>query len=145
MKADRITPFHLINFLYIGFAHLTDGKITDSEYAEIQKNSAKWFKVDFTNISLFNQILEETTQWYNGIESENEKYQTLLEIATQLGQLKDLTQDNKKELLSNIRDIAVADGRFGDSEKRMHDVIGKKLGVNIMTSDDQEINRKIGF
>ncbi len=145
MKADRITPFHLINFLYIGFAHLTDGQITDKEYAEIQKSSAKWFKVDYSNISLFNQILEETTQWYNSIESDNEKYQTLLEIATQLGSLKELTKENKKDLLSNLRDIAVADGRFGDNEKRMHDVLGKNLGINIMTSDSQDKGRKIGF
>ncbi len=145
MKADRITPFHLINFLYIGFAHLTNGEITDAEYAEIQKSSAKWFKVDYSNIALFNKILEETTQWYNSIESDNEKYQSLLEIATQLGNLEEMTADNRKELLSNIRDIAVADGRFGENEKRMHDVIGKKLGINIMTSDDQDIGSKIGF
>ncbi len=145
MKADRITPFHLINFLYIGFAHLTDGKITDKEYAEIQKSSAKWFKVDFNNISLFNQILEETTQWYNSIESDNEKYQTLLEIATQIRNIKELSEDNRKEILSNLRDIAVADGHFEENEKRMHDVIGKNLGINIMTSDNQDVGRKIGF
>jgi uncharacterized tellurite resistance protein B-like protein len=145
MNVEKLTPFHLINFLYIGFAHLTDGKITDEEYAEIQKSSAKWFKVDYNNISVFNQILEETTQWYNGIESDNAKYQTLLEVSEQLAQIKELDEESRKELLSNLRDIAVADGRFGENEKRMHDVIGKNLGVNIMTSDNQDISRKIGF
>ncbi|MCT4665843.1 MAG: hypothetical protein N4A45_11480 [Flavobacteriales bacterium] len=142
---QEVSVYHYLFVLYLGYAHLTDRKVTEEEGAEIQKKAAKWFKVDFNNIHVFNKIMMESTNWYNSLKTDEEKYQLLMQVSEGLGKVQDLDLNTRKDILSDLRDIAVTDGRFSDSEKQLHDLIGKNLGINIMTTDDKETNRKLGF
>jgi len=65
-------------------------------------------------------------------------------VAKAINQIEELTLENKKTFLSDIRDIAVVDGRFNETEKHMHDIIARELGINEMTTD-KDIKKKIGF
>jgi len=99
--------------------------------------------VNPSNIVEFNKILHETSDWYNSLEP-SDKLKTVLEVSKSIKEIEGFTLENRKAFLSDIRDIAVSDGRFSSEEKHMHDIIGKELGINIMTTD-KTIKKKLGY
>lgn len=143
MNNNQYTPHHLFCFVYIGFAHLSNNRMTDEIVAEIERKIASWMNVNPSNIVEFNRVLHETYEWYNGLKN-NDKLANVLKVAKSINEIKGFTKENKKTFLSDIRDIAVADGSFSKDEKNMHDMIAKELGINIMTTD-KDIQKKIGF
>lgn len=143
MNANNLTSYHLFCFVYIGFAHLTSENISQETIEEIERKVATWMNVSPSNIVEFNKILHETSDWYNRLKAED-KLETVLTVAKSIKAIEGFTLENRKAFLSDIRDIAVADGRFSSEEKHMHDIIGKELGINIMTSD-KTIQKKIGY
>jgi len=145
MEQKQMTIYHFLFVMYLGYAHLTDKNVTEEEGIEIQRKAARWFKVDHTNIDQFNKIMMESTTWYNSVETDKERFQLLMQVSENLGRVKELDLQTRKDILSDLRDIAVADGRFDEKEKQLHDVIGKNLGINIMTSENKDVGRKVGF
>lgn len=96
-----------------------------------------------SNILEFNKIMDETINWYHSIK-ENERLESVLGIARSINAIKGFTLENKKTFLSDIRDIAVADGRFNSDEKHLHDRIAKELGINMMTIE-KNMRKKLGY
>lgn len=143
MNINQLTPHHLFCFVYIGFAQLSNESISEVVIEEIQRKIATWMNVSPSNIVEFNRVLQETSNWYNSLE-ESERLSTVLEVAKSINTIEGFGIEYRKTFLSDIRDIAVADGRFSDAEKNMHDRIAKELGINVMTID-KDIQRKIGF
>ena len=143
MNTSNQTPYHLFCFVYLGFAQLSNKDFIEKEIEEIQKKIAIWMDVNPSNIIEFKKIMDETINWYQGIR-ESEKLNLVLEIARQINEIKGFTLENKKTFLSDIRDIAVADGRFNSEEKHLHDRIAKELGINVMTID-KDTRKKLGY
>tara|TARA_B100001996_G_C18645181_1_gene587099 strand:+ start:829 stop:1260 length:432 start_codon:yes stop_codon:yes gene_type:complete len=143
MNTSNQTPYHLFCFVYLGFAQLSNKDFIEKEIEEIQKKIAIWMDVNPSNIIEFKKIMDETINWYQGIR-ESEKLNSVLEIARHINDIKSFTLENKKTFLSDIRDIAVADGRFNSEEKHLHDRIAKELGINIMTIE-KNTRKKLGY
>ena len=143
MNISNQTPYHLFCFVYLGFAQISNKDFSKIEIEEIQKKIALWMDVNPSIILEFNRIMDETINWYQSIK-ENKKLESVLEIARHINAIKDFTLENKKTFLSDIRDIAVADGRFNSDEKHLHDRIAKELGINMMTIDKNP-RKKIGY
>ena len=143
MNTNKPTPHHLFCLVYIGFSHLSNDTITEEIIAEIERKIASWMNVNPTNIVEFNKVIQESYDWYNSLKSD-EKLGTVLNVAKSIKEITGFNVENKKTFLSDIRDIAVADGRFSEDEKNMHDMIAKELGINIMTTE-KDIQKKIGF
>ena len=143
MNTSNQTPYHLFCFVYLGFAQLSNKDFIEKEIEEIQKKIAIWMDVNPSNIIEFKKIMDETINWYQGIR-ESEKLQSVLEIARHINEIKSFTLENKKTFLSDIRDIAVADGRFNSEEKHLHDRIAKELGINMMTIEKNR-RKKLGY
>ena len=143
MNTSNQTPYHLFCFVYLGFAQLSNKDFIEKEIEEIQKKIAIWMDVNPSNIIEFNKIMDETINWYQGIR-ESEKLESVLEIARNINEIKSFTLENKKTFLSDIRDIAVADGRFNSEEKHLHDRIAKELGINMMTIEKNR-RKKLGY
>ena len=143
MNTSNQTPYHLFCFVYLGFAQLSNKDFIEKEIEEIQKKIAIWMDVNPSNIIEFKKIMDETINWYQGIR-ESEKLNSVLEIARQINEIKGFTLENKKTFLSDIRDIAVADGRFNSEEKHLHDRIAKELGINMMTIE-KNTRKKLGY
>ena len=143
MNTSNQTPYHLFCFVYLGFAQLSNKDFIEKEIEEIQKKIAIWMDVNPSNIIEFKKIIDETINWYQGIR-ESEKLNSVLEIARQINEIKGFTLENKKTFLSDIRDIAVADGRFNSEEKHLHDRIAKELGINMMTIEKNS-RKKLGY
>jgi len=96
-----------------------------------------------SNILEFNKIMDETINWYQSIQ-ENERLESVIEIARHINGIEGFTFENKKTFLSDIRDIAVADGRFNSNEKHLHNKIAKELDINVM-SIDKDTRKKLGY
>jgi len=143
MNTSNQTPYHLFCFVYLGFAQLSNKDFIEKEIEEIQKKIAIWMDVNPSNIIEFKKIMDETINWYQGIR-ESEKLESVLEIARNINEIKSFTLENKKTFLSDIRDIAVADGRFNSEEKHLHDRIAKELGINMMTIE-KNTRKKLGY
>tara|TARA_B110000977_G_C11065015_1_gene487467 strand:+ start:2253 stop:2684 length:432 start_codon:yes stop_codon:yes gene_type:complete len=143
MNENQLTPHHLFCFVYVGFAHLSNASITDHIIEEIERKIASWMEVNPSNVVAFNRVLKETYDWYHSLKGE-EKLKTVFKVAKSINKIEGFGTENKKTFLSDIRDIAVADGRFNHDEKNMHDMIAKELGINIMTTD-KIIQKKIGY
>ena len=143
MNTSNQTPYHLFCFVYLGFAQLSNKDFIEKEIEEIQKKIAIWMDVNPSNIIEFKKIIDETINWYQGIR-ESEKLESVLEIARHINEIKSFTLENKKTFLSDIRDIAVADGRFNSEEKHLHDRIAKELGINMMTIEKNR-RKKLGY
>ena len=143
MNTSNQTPYHLFCFVYLGFAQLSNKDFIEKEIEEIQKKIAIWMDVNPSNIIEFNKIMDETINWYQGIR-ESEKLESVLEIARHINKIKNFKLENKKTFLSDIRDIAVADGRFNSEEKHLHDRIAKELGINMMTIEKNR-RKKLGY
>ena len=143
MNTSNQTPYHLFCFVYLGFAQLSNKDFIEKEIEEIQKKIAIWMDVNPSNIIEFKKIMDETINWYQGIR-ESEKLNSVLEIARHINDIKSFTLENKKTFLSDIRDIAVSDGRFNSDEKHLHDRIAKELGINMMTID-KNTRKKLGY
>lgn len=143
MNTSNQTPYHLFCFVYLGFAQLSNKDFIEKEIDEIQKKIAIWMNLNPSNILEFNKIMDETIKWYQSIK-ENERLESVLEIARSMNAIESFTLENKKTFLSDIRDIAVADGRFNSDEKHLHDRIAKELGINMMTID-KNTRKKLGY
>ena len=143
MNTNNKSPYHLFCFVYLGFAQLSNKDFLEKEIDEIQKKIAIWMNLNPSNILEFNKIMDETIKWYQSIK-ENERLESVLEIARSMNAIESFTLENKKTFLSDIRDIAVADGRFNSDEKHLHDRIAKELGINMMTID-KNTRKKLGY
>lgn len=143
MNTSNQTPYHLFCFVYLGFAQMSNIDFIEKEIEEIQKKIAIWMDVNPSNIIEFKKIIDETINWYQSIK-ENERLESVLEIARRINGIEGFTLENKKTFLSDIRDIAVADGRFNSDEKHLHDRIAKELGINMMTID-KNTRKKLGY
>ena len=86
--------------------------------------------------------MDETINWYQSIK-EKERQESVLEITRRINGIVSFTHENKKTFLSDIRDIAVADGRF-NSYENIYNKIAKELGINLMTIDKNTI-KKLGY
>lgn len=143
MNTNNQTTYHLFCFVYLGFAQISNKDFIEKEIKEIQKKIALWMDVNPSNILEFNRIMNETINWYQSIK-ENKKPESVLEIARRINGIEGFKLENKKTFLSDIRDIAVADGRFNSDEKHLHDRIAKELGINMMTID-KNTRKKLGY
>ena len=143
MNINQASPFHLFCFVYIGFANLSNQKLEEEDMNEIQRKIAIWMNVNFSNVVEFNLILHQSSEWYNHIKQE-EKLNSLLEVVRSIRELEGLNLEDLKSFLSDIRDIAIANGRFNEDEKQLHDKIARELGINVMTSD-KSFKKKLGY
>lgn len=127
--------FHLLTFLYIGFAKLSNNDILLAQEMSIKRKIAEWLDLSYRNVDQYEMIMRESLQWFNSIE-ENKQKEHLLLIANQIATTETIDEIVIKKVLSEIRDISVSTGKFEQSEKVLHDELAKTMGINIKTIDD---------
>ncbi len=138
--------FHLLTFLYIGFAKLSNNDILLAQEMSIKRKIAEWLDLSYRNVDQYEMIMRESLQWFNSIEEDQQKEHLLL-IANQIATTDTIDEIVIKKVLSEIRDISVSTGKFVQSEKMLHDELAKTMGINIRTIDDhcgplENLNKK---
>ena len=80
MRSDQITPHHLLCFVCVGFANLSNPNMSKETYDEIESKIATWINVNPSNIVKFTNLINDTINWYNSIKT-SEKRNYVLKIA----------------------------------------------------------------
>lgn len=127
--------YHLLTFLYIGFAKLSNNEITLAQEMSIKRKIAEWLDLSYRNVEQYEMIMRESLQWFNSYPEDEQKTHLLI-IANQIANTDTIGEIVIKKVLSEIRDIAVSNGVFQQEEKMLHDELAKIMGVNIKTIDD---------
>ncbi|MDA7730188.1 hypothetical protein N8833_00300 [Salibacteraceae bacterium] len=127
--------YHLLTFLYIGFAKLSNNEITLAQEMSIKRKIAEWLDLSYRNVDQYEMIMRESLQWFNSYPEDVQKTHLLI-IANQIANTDTIDEIVIKKVLSEIRDIAVSNGVFQQEEKMLHDELAKIMGVNIKTIDD---------
>jgi len=127
--------YHLLTFLYIGFAKLSNNEITLAQEMSIKRKIAEWLDLSYRNVDQYEMIMRESLQWFNSYPEDEQKTHLLI-IANQIANTDTIDEIVIKKVLSEIRDIAVSNGVFQQEEKMLHDELAKIMGVNIKTIDD---------
>ena len=103
---------HMLAFMYLTFAHYTDGEVTKEEMATVSIKIGEWMDEGDDGSS----TVSETIDWYNSVKS------VRLDVFDyMLTRFKNMTQWNDKLLTSVLDDlvsIAKADGNYDDREKK---------------------------
>ncbi|MBD79419.1 MAG: hypothetical protein CL840_10900 [Crocinitomicaceae bacterium] len=132
---ENPTILHLIAFLYIGFAKLSNNEIPIEEEMAIKRKIAEWLDLSYKNVDQYEMVMRETLEWFNSVD-EKIKEDQLMAVAGQIAGNENMDIVNIKRVLSEIRDIAVSNGKFDRGEKKLHDKIAAVMGVSIVTVDE---------
>lgn len=129
MKQIQTTPIHCLAFLYLAFAHQTDGELDSAERTAIWKRMIGWLDKEITRVE-FAKTMDETIEWYQSKMLDNAIVEDVYDIAERLTEFEWF---NKKKRIDSLRDlqmIAMADNKFTDNEKKWIKQIAQIWGVS---------------
>ena len=120
------TFLHLLTFLYIGYAKLSNNDIKLPQEMSIKRKIAEWIDLSYRNVDKYEMVMRESLQWFNSIAKNEQKEQILL-IANQIANTDTIDEIVIRKVLSEIRDIAVSTGVFAQGEKVLHDELAATI------------------
>jgi len=152
-QKKNLTSLHCIFYIYHTFAFGSDGKLNQEEQKIITSLMYRWVGKDQKKMT---QIINETLSWSKAnIENINNQIGTMISMVEFLNTQSNFDTLKKEYFLMDIRNIARADGKFIDQQKKWHDMLANILGLHIRVSHSSsaDINgavkkvkkRKIGF
>ena len=103
---------HMLAFMYLTFAHYTDGKVTNEEMAVVSIKIGEWMDEGDDGSS----TVSETIDWYNSVKAVRSDV-----FGYMLARFKKMTQWNDDQLtavLDDLVSIAKADGNYDEAEKK---------------------------
>lgn len=131
---ENPTILHELAFLYIGFAQLSNNEIPIEQELAIKRKIAEWLDLSYKNVDQYEMLMRESLSWINSID-EKKKEEVLMSVAAKIIMNENMDSVMVKKVLSEIRDIAVSNGKFDQREKILHDKIAARMGENIITAD----------
>ena len=111
-QPEPLTFGHILGFLYLTFAHFTDGEITDEELSEITAKIGEWMGDEDP---LGENTISETIDWYNSIKEI--RLDTFDSLLTGFKKMTRWNNDRLVCILDDLVDIAKADGNYDEEEK----------------------------
>ncbi|OQY02923.1 MAG: hypothetical protein B6I20_06065 [Bacteroidetes bacterium 4572_117] len=130
MNLINITPTHYFGFLYLAFAHKTDGKYTREEQLTVWKMVEKWTGIKITKRE-FAKIMDEVMDWYKGKMYQEDFENEVFDIATKINEYKWFNKAKKEESIIDLKTIALADKRFIKNEKNWIKKIAEVWEINL--------------
>ena len=138
------TILHLLAYLYIAFAKTSNNKLPIEEEITIKKKIAKWMDLSYKNVGEFEMVMRQSLEWFNET-PEEDRTAIMLHVANEITKNELMDQDALEQVLSEIRDISISDGYFEKGEKLLHDKIAEVFGFNIITTDEPNSIKAVGF
>lgn len=129
------TFYHLLTFLYIGYAKLSTGDIPLKQEMSIKRKIAEWLDLSYRNVDQYEIVMKESLHCFNSIDEKDQKEQLVL-IANQIANTENVDEIVVRKVLSEIRDIALSTGIFEQGEKVLHDELAAAMGISMKTIDD---------
>lgn len=118
------TLTHQLGFLYLAFAHQTDGVFAKEEQVTIWKRLQDWPTVALTK-GEFAQLMDEVMVWYKIQLSEGGILNTVIEIAKELTDYPSFSKKERIAALHDLQKIAKADNHVLATEKEWMQTIGE--------------------
>lgn len=107
---------HCFAFIYIAFAHQTDGKFLRSEQKVIWQTVTNWTS-EGTSYMEFAKIMDESIKRYSELAQSETIFKTVKHLAEWLNSLEWFTLEKRLLALQNLNDIAEADDNFIEEEQ----------------------------
>lgn len=118
------TLTHQLGFLYLAFAHQTDGVFAKEEQVTIWKRLQDWPTVALTK-GEFAQLMDEVMIWYKIQLAEGGILNTVIEIAKELTDYPSFSKKKRITALHDLQKIAKADNHVLATEKEWMQTIGE--------------------
>jgi len=124
-QPQPIKVIHCLSFLYLAFAHQTDGDLSDDERSVIRGKLNEWCPEE--SLDSISEYMDDAIDWYNGLDHDGR----INEIATIATNLKDngFTGDNRKAVLNDLVSIAKSDGSYDETEKKWVVILADCMGM----------------
>ncbi len=116
MNLINLTSTHYFGFLYLAFAHLTDGKYTREEQLTIWKLITKWTGSQITK-GEFARVMDDVMDWYKRTVNQEDFEEEVFDIARRINEYIWFDKEKRIESLKDLKTIALADNRYIKNEK----------------------------
>ena len=127
---DPLQKGHMLAFMYLTFAHYTDGKITDDEMHAIEIKIKEWIGDDWIDAGVGDKsTLSEALDWYNSVDKDK-RIDSLRQITKKWKEVSNWDRHLLRLILDDLVSIAKADGNFDEEEKRWIKFIADDMGLD---------------
>ncbi|MBS4043348.1 MAG: TerB family tellurite resistance protein [Chitinophagaceae bacterium] len=123
-RPKEIYGLTAIAFFYMMVIHNTDNDVTKEEFAIYSEKLLEW---DDENPEFVNRVHNEVAEWYNSMESEEEKQHYMKYLVTVAKDL--FSTDQLKAILSDLGALAQADGDFSNAEAKVIGQLMEEFGI----------------
>lgn len=123
-RPDPTKLEHVLAFIYLTFAHQTDGDLSKEERDTITIKVGEWMGDDATRGQI-NQAIDQAIEWYNSVA--DKRIETMAHGISLVAE--HLSADAKKAVYADIQAIAEASGKVTKTEREWLELIKKDLGV----------------
>ena len=86
----------------------------------------------------FKKVWDESFKWFQSQGNKKAHLKELSDVGEHIASLDNFSEVDRKQFLSDLRDIACADGVFDQGEKEWHDIAAQQLGIDVRVSRTKE-------
>jgi uncharacterized tellurite resistance protein B-like protein len=128
----------LVN-IYLGIAHLADSELHEEERRTFLKKFREW--MPHVKAEQFEQIWQEVRSLYDSLVSHENRYAVYLQSVLNVAQLLGDNRDQLKAIVSDLVEIAGADGTLRDAESTMIKAAAIAYGLEVELGMDEGAGR----
>ena len=116
MDNINLSVTHILGFIYLAFAHQTDGLLLKDEQAEVWRKVRERTRSEHTYIQ-FAKIMDEVTSLYKNKMLDENIFDIVKDLANDLKQFTWFNKKNRKKCIDDLIDIAKIDGKVQPKEQ----------------------------
>ncbi len=122
---DPLTKIHCLAFMYLAFAKLSDGELTDDERSTMHTKLQEWCDA-MSETRNADDFINESIDWFNSCEDQQERLNTMDGMARLLAD-SGMEEKHRGAVVADLVSSAKADGDFGDVEKKWIELLTKSM------------------
>lgn len=117
MQNIELTPLHILGFIYIAFAHQTDGEFTHDEQKIVWQKLKSQIDNEIPYVQ-FTHLMDDMTRLYKLKMNDDNIVEVVMELAAELVEMEWFVKSRRLSCLKDLKAIALADDKFMESEKK---------------------------
>lgn len=116
MESKKYTWQQRLAYLYLAFAEITDGDLSNEELKTIKEKLVHWGGEEQDMIE-FRNTMSEALQWYRGNKDLGYRVDNVIDIAESLVHQPWFDSSFRLRLIRDLIDLALVDGKLHETEK----------------------------
>ncbi len=139
MDYKRTNIAHSMTFMYVAFAHLTDGEVSKSEWESIGTKVWGWLKTfkidvngdgDLNGDDVVSLLSDCVVPFYDSLNFD-EKIEEFCNVQALLASQSWWDDEMSSLMLKDMKELAMADGNFAEGEEKWLEIMAKGFGVPV--------------